>query len=259
MDADEAMRRFPAFRIPPGYAAVFQPDGGFLSVEPSIAAMLEQAKQAGAAVRTGETVLAVKPQRESVRVETSGGSIDAETAIIAAGAWLPKLIPGLPVSFRTTRQVQAWFRPDDAALFTPRRCPVFLIESAHGTHYGFPDYGGAGIKIAKHHHADQSTDPDIVDRTVSASDEAMIRAAIAVHVPAANGVMLAAKTCLYTVTPDHHFIVDRMPGAPNVIVASACSGHGFKFAPVLGEALAQLALDGATPHDLSRFRFGRFG
>ncbi len=259
MNAGEAMRRFPAFRIPPDYAAVFQPDGGYLAVEPSIAAMIGQTKQAGATLRTGETVLAVSPQADGVRIETTGGTILAGTAIVAAGAWLPKLVPNLPVPLRPTRQVQAWFKPDDALLFAPDRFPVFLIESAHGTHYGFPDYGGPGIKIAKHHHADETTDPDIIDRTVSASDEAMIRAAVAAHFPSANGAMVAAKTCLYTVVRDHHFIVDRLPGAPKVIVASACSGHGFKFAPVLGEALAQLALDGATVHDLSRFGFGRFG
>ena len=259
MDAAEAMRRFPAFRIPPDYAAVFQPDGGFLAVEPSIAVMVEQAKQAGATLRTGETVLAVKPQPSGVRIETTGGSIDAGTAIVAAGAWLPKLMPGVPAPLRVTRQVQAWFEPHDAALFAPDRFPVFLLESRHGTHYGFPARGGSGVKIAKHHHADEAVDPETVDRTVSAQDEAMVRAALAAHIPAANRVMLAAKTCLYTVTPDHHFIVDRLPGAPNVIVASACSGHGFKFAPMLGEALAQLALDGETAHDLSRFRLSRFG
>jgi sarcosine oxidase len=259
MDAGEAMRRFPAFRIPQDFAAVFQPDGGFLAVEPSIAAMIGQARAAGATVRTEETVLSVSSQTSGVRLETTDGPVDAGTVIVAAGAWLPRLMPGLSAPLRPTRQVQAWFRPEESALFAPDRFPVFLLESAHGTHYGFPDYGGAGIKIARHHHADETTDPDSIDRDISGEDEAMIRAAVAAHIPSANGAMVAAKTCLYTVTPDHHFIIDRLPGSPNIVVASACSGHGFKFAPVLGEALAQLALDGATTHDLSRFRLGRFG
>ncbi len=134
---------------------------------------------------------------------------------------------------------------------------MFLLESRHGVHYGFPQTGTSGVKIAKHHHADEAVDPDTVKRDISPADEAMIRSGIAEHIPAANGRMLAAKTCLYTVTPDHDFIVDRLPGANNVIVASPCSGHGFKFAPVLGEVLAGLALDGRSPHDVSRFRFGR--
>jgi sarcosine oxidase len=258
LDAAAVMRRFPAFRIPDHYAGVVQPDGGFLDVEPSVAAMVALAKAAGAEVRTGETVRAVAPGASGVRIETAGGSIDAGSAIVAAGAWLPKLLPDLPVKLRVTRQVQAWFQAQDAAPFAFGRFPVFLLESRHGVHYGFPPHGGSGVKIAKHHHADEAVDPDTTDRTVSEADQAMIRAALAEHIPAANGRMLAAKTCLYTVTPDHDFIIDQHPSAPNMIVASPCSGHGFKFAPVIGEILGQLAIDGATRHDISRFRLGRF-
>ena len=117
---------------------------------------------------------------------------------------------------------------------------------------------GRTVKIAKHHHLDETVEPETVARTVSAKDEAAIRAAVAAHVPAADGPLAQAKTCLYTVTPDHDFIIDLAPGAPNVVVASACSGHGFKFAPVMGEILADLATEGDTGHDISRFRLSRF-
>jgi sarcosine oxidase len=257
LDAAQVMRRFPAFRIPENYIGVFQPDGGFLDVEPSVDAMMALAKTAGAQVRTTEQVHAVRQSGSGVRVETDRGVIEAGAAIVAAGAWVTKLID-LPVPLRVTRQVQAWFQAEDAAPFAPGRFPVFLLESRHGVHYGFPPHGGSGVKIAKHHHADQAVDPDTVDRTVNAADETLIRAALADHIPAANGRMIAAKTCLYTMTPDHDFIIDRLPGAPNVIVASPCSGHGFKFAPVIGEILAGLAIDGGTSHDISRFRFARF-
>jgi sarcosine oxidase len=128
-------------------------------------------------------------------------------------------------------------------------------------HYGIPprETIQAGIKIAKHHHRNETVDPDAYDRTVSAEDEALIRAALADHLPAANGRLVAAKTCLYTMAPDGHFVIDRFPGAPNIIVASPCSGHGFKFAPVIGEILADLAIRGATAHDIARFSLGRFG
>ena len=109
------------------------------------------------------------------------------------------------------------------------------------------------MKIAKHHHRGETVDPDRYDRAVSAADESLIRSALAEHIPAANGELLAAKTCLYTVTPDGDFIIDRVPGAPHIIVASPCSGHGFKFAPVVGEILADLATAGTTRHDISRF------
>jgi sarcosine oxidase len=259
LDAAQTMRRFPAFRIPPDYAGVFQPDGGFVAVEPSIAAQLALAKAAGAALRTNETVRAIVPGAHGVRVETDHGSIDAGIAIVAAGPWLKTILPQLAVSLRVTRQAMAWFEPIDDARFAGGRFPVFLLESRHGVHYGFPPHGGAGVKIAKHHHANETVDPDGVDRTVSAADEALIRQAVADHIPAANGKLLAAKTCLYTVTPDRDFIVDRLPGAPNILVASPCSGHGFKFAPVIGEILADLAIDGNTRHDISRFRLARFG
>jgi sarcosine oxidase len=125
-------------------------------------------------------------------------------------------------------------------------------------HYGFPMSPAGTVKIAKHHHRDETIDPDDPPRPVSGHDEALIRAMIENHVPAANGPLVAAKTCVYTMTPDHDFLIDRMPGAPNIIIASPCSGHGFKFAPVIGEILADLATDGGTEHDISRFRMARF-
>jgi sarcosine oxidase len=126
-------------------------------------------------------------------------------------------------------------------------------------HYGFPISPAGTVKAAKHLHHDETVLPDDPRRPVSAMDESLIRAALESHIPAANGPLAAAKTCFYTMTPDHHFIIDRHPGAPNVIIASPCSGHGFKFAPVIGEILADLVTEGGTEHDISRFRLARFG
>jgi sarcosine oxidase len=137
--------------------------------------------------------------------------------------------------------------------------PVFLFESRHGIHYGFPIEGSSGLKIAKHHHLDETVDAETFDRKISGRDEATILAFRDDYLPAADGPLTAAKTCLYTMTPDGDFIVDRLPDAPQVIVASACSGHGFKFAPVIGEIVADLATFGATHRDISRFRLSRFG
>jgi sarcosine oxidase len=134
---------------------------------------------------------------------------------------------------------------------------VFLLESAHGIHYGFPSFG-TGFKVAKHHHRDETVDPENYYRIVSPEDEALIRAAVADHLPGADGVLTKARTCLYTVAPDGDFIVDRLPGAASIIVASPCSGHGFKFAPVIGEILADLAEGLPSRHDISRFRISRF-
>jgi sarcosine oxidase len=256
--APELMRRFPAFALPPDYVAVVQPDGGFVEAEPSIAANISLATAAGADIRSGERVQAIEPRAGSVRIVTDRGAVEAGAAIVAAGAWTRSLLPDLAAApLRATREVMGWFEPTDAGLFSA--FPVFIIESRHGMHYGIPPHGGAGIKIAKHHHRNETVDPDRYDRTVSADDEALIRPVAADYLPAANGTLLAAETCLYTMTPDGDFLIDRLPGAENVVVASPCSGHGFKFAPVIGEILADLATAGATRHDIARFSLARFG
>ena len=255
--AREVMRRYPAFQLPPQHVAVAQPDGGFLEAEPSIHALLALAKAAGAEIRSGEAVRAIEPRAGGVRIVTERAAVEAGAAIVAAGPWTKSLLPDLLAPLRVTRQVMAWFAPTEPALFAPGCFPVFLIESRHGIHYGFPPFGDMGIKVAKHHHRDETVDPEDYDRSVSAADEALIRAALAEFLPAANGQRLAAKTCLYTVMPDGDFLIDRLPGSPQVIVASPCSGHGFKFAPVIGEILADLAITGSTRHDIARFRLAR--
>jgi sarcosine oxidase len=259
LDHAALMRRFPTFRVPAGFVGVFQPDGGFLRAEQAIQAQLALAREAGAQLRVGEEVIAVEPRGVGVRVVTRSGVLDAGCAVVAAGPWVKSLLPGLPAPIWVTRQVLGWFEPRDRALFAPGRFPVFLLQNADGIFYGFPDDGASGVKVAKHHHADESVGPDRCERAVSAADEAMIRAVLAAHLPDANGRRLAATTCLYTMTPDGDFILDRLPGHEAIIVASPCSGHGFKFAPVIGEILADLAVAGSTSHDISRFAFARFG
>jgi sarcosine oxidase len=256
LSAKDAMRRFPAFRLPEDFVCVVQPDGGFVSVEAAMAAMIDQAKAAGAEVWSETVAQAVTPADDGVRVTSSRGDVEAKSAIIATGPWIGRLMPGLPL--RVTRQVMTWFKPREPALFELGRFPVFLMRTRHGNLYGFPSVDGSLVKIAKHHHLDETADPETVDRSVSAEDEAAVRAAVTAHIPAADGHLARAKTCLYTVTPDHDFIIDLAPGAPNLVIASACSGHGFKFAPVLGEILADLATLRRTAHDIGRFRLDRF-
>jgi sarcosine oxidase len=258
IDAAGLMRRYPAFRVSPDHVGVRQPDGGFLDVGACLRTLVACATDAGAQVRTYETIHAIEPRADGVRIVTGHGIIEAGTAIVTAGPWLASLVLDLPVALRATRQVIAWFEPVDPTLFTPDRFPAFLIESAHGIHYGFPPFGARGIKIAKHHHADETVDPDRYDRVFSPHDEALIRSAVADVLPAANGRVLSAATCLYTMSPDGDFILDHLPAHPQIIVASPCSGHGFKFAPVIGEILADLAISGDTRHDIARFALSRF-
>jgi sarcosine oxidase len=257
--AAELMRRFPAFRVPPEYVGVVQPDGGFLQTEPAVEAMVGLAQAIGAEIRLGETIAEIAPGAGGVRITTGRGVVEAGAAIVALGPWVKALLPDLPAPIRVTRQVMAWFEPIDPAPFSGGRLPVFMLQSRHGIHYGFPPLLSPLIKVAKHHHADQSVEIDACDRTISAEDEKLIRGAIAEHLPAANGRLVKAKTCLYTMTPDGDFIIDRLPGAPQVVIASPCSGHGFKSAPAIGDILADLATTGTTAHDISRFTLARFG
>jgi sarcosine oxidase len=258
LDAAEVMRRFPMFRVPDAFVGVLQPEGGILAAEAAIDAQLTLAAAAGAQVRTGERMCAVKPTAGGVVITTDRGAVEAGQAIVTAGPWLAQLLPEFPVPIHATRQVLGWFAASDPTLFARDHCPVFMIENAAGIFYGFPAGPKPGIKFAKHHHAGEEADPDQPIHPPAARDEALLRPALAAHVPAANGRLLDAKTCLYTMAPDGDFIIDRVPGAPALIVASPCSGHGFKFAPVIGEILADLATTGATRHDISRFRLARF-
>ncbi len=258
MDAAETMRRFPAFKIPDDYVGVFQPDGGFIAAEAAIAAMLAQARAAGAEIQTEhrrpfrDAAGRRRPHRDQRRHDRRAHRDRRRRP------WLNKLMPDLPAPLRVTREVMGWFEPRNPAPFLAGPFPVFLLESPHGQHYGFPPWRGGLLRS-----------PSITTATkrstrtrrsvVSAEDEALIRPAVANTFRRPPARSRSAKTCLYTMTPDRDFLIDRLPGAPNIVVASPCSGHGFKFAPVVGEILADLATEGGTGHDISRFRFGRFG
>lgn len=257
LDACALMRRYRAFTIPQNYVAVVQPEGGYIEAAAALDTTIRLAVDAGAVVRAEEKVVAIEPRRDGVRVRTDRAVIDADGAVVAAGPWAASVVPELRLPLRVTRQVIGWFEPTDAAAFGDG-FPVFLLESRHGVHYGLPPYGRMGIKIAKHYHFDEVVEPGRCDARVSAADEAAIRAPLGEFLPAANGRLRDAQTCLYTMTPDETFIIDRVPQAPHVVIASPCSGHGFKFAPVVGEIVADLITSGTTRHEITAFQLERF-
>jgi sarcosine oxidase len=253
------MQRFPVFRIPDHYVGVWQPEGGFLEAEAAVVAQQAAARAAGAELRENVTVRAIEPRSGHLRVVTDDETFEAGSVVVAAGSYIKRLLPGPAAPLRVTRQVLGWFKPTDPSLFTPDRFPVFFVESAHGMHYGFPIHGVAGVKVAKHGHQDETMDPERDNRPVGPEDEAAIRATLTAHIPEADGEMLSAVTCRYTMTPDQDFVIDRVPEDPRIVMLSPCSGHGFKFASVIGEIAADLALEGRTRHDISRFALARFG
>lgn len=254
----ELSRRYPGYRLPADYFALFQPDGGFLLPEQCIVAHVEAAQAAGATIRARERVLAWEPAGDGVRVTTDRGVYDGGRLVVAVGAWIGQIVPALSGLAEPERQVLAWFQPTRPERFTPERFPVFNLTVPEGRYYGFPVYGVPGFKIGRYHHLEERIDPDRFDREPNLADEAALRAAADRYFPDAAGPTMALRTCIFTNTPDEHFILDRLPGLPQVIVASPCSGHGFKFASVIGAILADLALDGDTRHDIGLLRLDRF-
>ena len=255
--ADELNRRFPGFRLPRDLAAVYQADGGFVMSERAILAHAAAAHELGAEVREGERVQSWAPEGSGVRVRTASGEYRADRLVITAGAWVGDAVPALSRLAVPERQVLIWTQPLRPELFAPGAFPVFNMEAAEGRYYGFPIYGVPGFKMGKYHHRCEQTHPDTMNRETDAEDERVLRDGIARYFPDANGPTLALKTCLFTNTPNEHFILDRHPELEQVSIASPCSGHGYKFAPVVGEIMADFALEGGcTKWDLRLFRLG---
>lgn len=258
LTATELQQRFPAFALPSDYEAVFQPEGGFLASEQAIVTHTELAQAQGADIRAREKVLGFEPTSGGVRVTTERGKYEACQLVVAAGAWIRDFVPELAHCAEPERQVLGWFQPKTPALFHPDRFPVFNLAAKSDRYYGMPIWGMPGFKFGRYHHLHETVDPDSDFREPHSRDEETLRAGVGRFFPDANGPVLGLATCLFTNTPDEHFIIDTLPHLP-AVVASPCSGHGFKFSSVVGEILADLALTGATSFDLTLFRLARFG
>jgi sarcosine oxidase len=258
LDAGEVMARVPAFHLPEQHAAVFEPRAGMLDPERAIAATLAEAQRLGAQVATAQPVLDWSAEGDAVSVATPSGRHHARRLVLALGPWMagPLLRGVLPLTVE--RNVLFWFsppRPTDA--FDARRFPVFLHEFEAGRYwYGFPDTGD-GVKVALHGGGAPS-DADSLPRTVREPEINYMSALLTRHLPAAAGALREAVVCPYTNTPDGHFVLDHHPDHASVILASPCSGHGFKFAPAVGELIADLALDQPSRFDRSLFAAKRF-
>ena len=258
LDGRAVNARFPGYRLPANHAALFQPEGGFLASERAIVAHVTLAQAHGAEVRARERVLGWEPADDGVRVTTERGVYEAARLVVSAGAWIGRFVPALAGAAIPERQVLGWFQPDDPAVFAPARFPVFNALFDEGRYYGLPVWGMPGVKIGRYHHRGQLADPDRMERDCAPADETVLRDALRRYFPRADGPVMGLAACLFTNTPDEHFVIDTLPDHPQVVVASPCSGHGYKFASVVGEILADLAIAGTTPFDLSLFRLARF-
>jgi len=250
--------RFPGYRLPDTHEAVLQPDGGYLLSERCIVAHVKAAQTFGAEVHARERVLGWESRADAIRVTTDHGVYEADRLIVSAGAWVGELVPGLKPITSPERQVLAWLQPSRPDLFEQARFPVFNLIVDEGHFYGFPVVSVPGFKFGLYHHLDEQVDPETINREAGPRDEAVLRAFAERYFPNGAGPTMALRTCMFTNAPDEHFILDLHPDDARVVVASPCSGHGFKFCSVVGEITADLAETGETRHDISLFRLNRF-
>lgn len=243
LDASEIRRRYPVFEIDDDWIGLFDAQAGWLAPERCIETHLRMAERHGATLRFQEPVEKWERDGDSVRVITASGTYRAKRLVLTAGAWMSRLLPDLAPHLWVERNVLFWFDPT-AQRQEFARLPVYIVEDAERMFYGFPLDEEHGVKVAGLHFGDR-VDPDTVERDVSALDEDRVRTWLGKRMPLANGKRRLAKVCMYTNSPDGNFVIDRMSGVPAVF-ASACSGHGFKFASAVGDLLATMITSGAS-------------
>jgi monomeric sarcosine oxidase len=254
----DAAQRWPGFRVPESFRILYEQRAGYLLVEDCVRAHIAAATQAGAQVRYGLSVLGWKPNGQSVSVETDEGMLYADRLVITAGAWASDLLGALNVPFQVLRKPLFWFKSTGPAYNVETGCPCFFFDTLGGQFYGFPQTGSAGLKIAEHTGGDAVADPLTVDRTLHVEEQARVEACLTEHLPGVSHERIAHAVCLYTMSPDQHFVVGRHAEFPQVVYAAGLSGHGFKFTSVLGEIMAELATQGRSRHPIEFLSPERF-
>ena len=257
VDSSELKKRYPVFRPTPDTVALFEERAGFLRPEACVRAHLDRAASLGADLRFEEEILTWEPTQSGVLVETASGTYEAERMVVSAGAWAPKLLADLGLPLEVTRQLLFWFDPKGGiAPFLPDRFPIFIWEPGDGnSFYAIPAHEGltGGVKVAFFRADGRPADPETIDREVHDEEIEFIRGYLARYVPALDGTFIYAKTCMYTNTPDEHFVISTHPQHPQVAIAAGFSGHGYKFCSVVGEILADLVTEGETSHPIDLF------
>ena len=261
LDRAALAKEFPSFTVTDDFVGVIEPKAGFVLSEKAISLHAQRAMLSGAELHGHEPVLDWQATSSGVTVRTPRGTYQAERLLFCSGAWTGKLLSDLGVPLAVTRQILGWVWPKRRhdLYWRDARFPVWGIEQPDGSlAYGFPmmpDY--PGLKLARHAPGTPTT-ADGIDRNPTPDDEREIRDIICRYFPAADGPLLSLRVCMYTNSPDHHFIIDRHPAHENVFLAAGFSGHGFKFASVIGEVLADLAQHGRTKHPIDFLSLRRF-
>jgi sarcosine oxidase len=263
LTAAEIRSRWPSFNLDDQAVGLFERTAGYVRCEGAVQAHLDAARSAGAQLRFEEPVLSWEAADDQVSVTTAKGTYSAARLIIAPGAWAPLLLHDIGIPIQVERQALLWFQPGNGVeSYAPDRFPIYLWQEQPGVEsYGFPAIDGphGGMKVAFFHSpVREVTTAETVDRHIREGDIAAMRAALRQFFPDLDGAFLRGTICLYSMTPDQHFAVGMHRRYPNVVIAAGFSGHGFKFCPVIGEILADLACDGRTRHDIGLFALDRF-
>ncbi len=260
----ESRKQFRAFDIPDHFETLFEPDAGFVTPERTIRALAEQAQNHHAVIHADEKVLEWNDDGSTITVKTDRDTYHCNKIVFTSGSWTSKLVPELSGDLKVTRQVLAWINPANPTTVSLGNFPCWFVDDpTYGIFYGFPvlpfeGFGGPlGLKLACHSPG-PATDPDRVDRHVGDEERAKIEYALGKYLPGCGKEFITLKTCLYTHSPDDNFVIDFLPGHGNrVVIACGFSGHGFKFVPVIGEILADLAAQGTTRHPIAFLGLGR--
>lgn len=262
---NERKSKYPCFQVPEDFDAIFEPDAGFVRPEGVVKMYADDAIANGAEIRTHTPVLSWKREWGRIRVRTAEQDYTSDKLIITAGPWASRMIPGLRTELVVTQQFLVWIAPPDPSVFSLGKFPCWFVEDpAMGTFYGFPvlpagDFAGpVGLKLA-HHQPGELCSPGDVATKIPPGDERNIRQFLKTYLPQAGDQFVQVKSCLYTYSPDTHFIIDHLPGyGDDVTIACGFSGHGFKFVPVVGEILADLAIKGETDLPIGFLGLDRF-
>lgn len=257
LSAAQAADRFPGFRLPGNCAGLFEADAGILLVEDCVRAYVDAARAAGARLLENTPVLGWSGGDRQVVVRTANAEYTARSLVITGGAWAGRLLQSLHLPLEVRRKVVFWYEGDDGCFAKECGCPVFGFETAAGFFYGIPALDGGGVKVAHHSGGRVVHDPAVVDRALHPEDEAPVRAFVADYLPRLRSSPPRYSVCLYTMTSDENFIIDRHPQHDHVVFAAGFSGHGFKFASVVGSVLADLAVDGATEEPIDFLNLSR--
>jgi sarcosine oxidase len=257
LTAAEIERRWPAFRVPPGLVGVFERRGGLLHVERCVQACLDAARDNGAELLTDVEVKEWTGGHDIV-LRTTAGDFHTGKLIVTAGAWAGPWLSDLGIALTVRRKTLLWYQANDGSTHADAGFPCYLFELPLGVFYGFPAIDNYGVKVAEHSGGAVVDDPLKVDRALHESDHTRVDGFVRSHLPAVESSAVAHAACLYTMSPDEHFIVDRHPDDERVVFAAGLSGHGFKFTPVLGRVLADVAVDGCTDLSVSFLSLSRF-